>query len=574
MNSKQRTRARFVFILIILGAGVLASGLYWTQIAKGPSYAARAEKQYVKPVGMLFDRGSIYFQSKDGTRSAAATLGTGFVVYMNPTQVSNATQEYDALSQYLTLDRSDFLAKAKKPRDQYEVLAAHLDATSTQSIKGLSLPGIGISPETWRSYPGNSMAAHVLGIIGENASSTSVSGKYGLERTYENVLGRTGASSRVNAFAQLLYGFRTSVFGDADGKGGDLVTTIEPTTQKYLEKILAQTLAIWHSDEIGGIVIDPHTGEIVAMSSLPVFDPNSISTLKNVSVLSNPLIEHVYEMGSIMKPLTMATALDTKAVTTSSTYTDTGTMTLSGKKISNYDGKARGITSMQEILSQSLNVGVATIALKVGKDAFAKYFMSFGLGEKTNIDLPNEAAGIVGNLKTGRDVEIATAAYGQGIAISPVNMARALSVLANGGYVVTPHVVRKIDYTDGTSKSIEVAKKGPVLASETVDEVTRMLVKVVDDKIAQAHPDIHFEHYSIAAKTGTAQIADHASGGYYPDRYLHSFFGYFPAYDPKFLVFLYQVYPKGAQYASETLTDPFSEITKFLLNYYNVAPDR
>jgi cell division protein FtsI/penicillin-binding protein 2 len=203
-----------------------------------------------------------------------------------------------------------------------------------------------------------------------------------------------------------------------------------------------------------------------------------------------------------------------------------------------------------------------------------KYFSSYGLGEKSGIDLPNEATGIISNLKTGRDIEIATAAYGQGIAVSPVEMARGLAILANGGYLITPHLVKEIDYSDGTVRKTDTVKTGPVLKKQSINDVTDMLIKVVDGTIAKAHPDIHFDNFSVAAKTGTAQIADHANGGYYPDRYLHSFFGYFPAYNPRFIVFLYQVYPKGAQYASDTLTLPFSEITKFLIDYYNVTPDR
>ena len=203
-----------------------------------------------------------------------------------------------------------------------------------------------------------------------------------------------------------------------------------------------------------------------------------------------------------------------------------------------------------------------------------KYFSDFGFGQKTGIDQPNEATGIIGNLKTGRDIEIATAAYGQGIAMSPVEMVRGLSILANGGYLITPHLVKEIDMSDGTTKVIDIKKTGPILKKQSVDDVTGMLIKVVDEMIGKAHPDIYFTNYSVAAKTGTAQVADHKNGGYYPDKYLHSFFGYFPAYNPKYLVFLYQVYPKGAQYASDTLTEPFSQITKFLIDYYNVSPDR
>lgn len=558
-----------MFFFILAGAGVLIVSLYRIQITQGSTYAARANKQYVRPVNTVFDRGTIYWSSKDGTPTAAATVSTGNLLYMSPKLVTDAAATYAALSQYVTLDKADFLARASRPNDAYEELVHHLDDSSAHSIAALGLKGVYVTKEAWRDYPSGSLAAQSVGIIGMN-NDNMLTGRYGLERTYEDTLKRQPTAA-VNIFASLFAGFGG---GTNDTNPGDVVTTIEPTVQKFLEQTLLDTTHTWHPDEIGGVIMDPATGEIVALASLPDFDPNHLSEVKDPALLANPLVEHVYEMGSIVKPLTMAVALDTGAETPNSTYDDTGTMTLSGKKISNYDGKARGIIPMQEILSQSLNVGAATIALKVGKQDFSKYFFNFGLGDKTGIDEPNEATGITNNLVSGRDVEIATAAYGQGIAVSPVNITRALSILANGGYVVTPHLVREIDYVDGTKKKIDPNKNGPVLRPDTITDVTRMLVKVVDDKIAAAHPDIHFEHYSIAAKTGTAQIADHKNGGYYTDRYLHSFFGYFPAYNPRYLVFLYQIYPKGAQYASETLTDPFSKLTKFLISYYDVPPDR
>ena len=318
--------------------------------------------------------------------------------------------------------------------------------------------------------------------------------------------------------------------------------------------------------------MDPRTGDIVALASLPSFDPNDLSLVKNPAIFSNPLVEHVYEMGSIVKPLTMAVALDTGAVTPDSTYEDTGTMTLNGKTIGNYDGVARGQTTMQEILDHSLNMGAATIALKVGRDIFADYFQRLALGQKTGIDQPNEARGIIGNLTTGRDIETATAAYGQGIAVSPIAMARALSALGNGGYLVEPHLVSSINREDGTVYAIETERSRQIFKKESTDQVTRMLVRAVD--VALRGGRLKMEHYSIAAKTGTAQIADRTTGGYYSDRYTHSFFGYFPAYDPKFLIFLYQIQPKGTNYASDTLTDPFGELVNFLINYYDIPPDR
>lgn len=573
MNSDQRLRARIVLILVTVVAAFLVSALYWIQIRNGEAYSQKAEQQYAKPTLSLYDRGNIYFESKDGTKIRAASIASGYVLYMDPSKLTDKEGAYDALSQFVDLDRDWFIEKASTVTDRYRVLASRMDAGSALAIKKMQLPGIGVSPINWRSYPGSSLASHALGIVGEDARSSSVTGRYGLERSYERILSRRASSQASNVFAQL-FGGLNAVFGSSIKNEGDIVTSIEPSTQRQLEKVLAETENLWKPDEIGAIIMDPRTGRILAMASLPDFDPNDIGGLDDVSILSNPLVEHVYEMGSILKPLTMAVALDTGAVTTASTYEDTGSLTLSGKKISNYDGMARGRTNMQEILSQSLNVGSATLALKVGKEEFSRYFLDFGLGQKTGIDEPNEAVGLVGNLLSGRDIEIATAAYGQGIAVSPVGVVRALSALANQGYLVKPHLVTEIDYSDGRIEKTEIEKEGPYLEPGTVEEVTRMLVRVVDEKIAKAHPQAKWDNYSIAAKTGTAQIPDPKNGGYHSDRYLHSFFGYFPAYDPEFIVFLYQVYPKGAQYASETLTDPFSDIVKFLINYYDVTPDR
>jgi cell division protein FtsI/penicillin-binding protein 2 len=189
----------------------------------------------------------------------------------------------------------------------------------------------------------------------------------------------------------------------------------------------------------------------------------------------------------------------------------------------------------------------------------------------TGIDLPYEARNLIDNLKSPRDVEHATASFGQGIALSPIATVRALSVLANGGTLTTPHVVKQIDYKVGFAKNISYPQGERVISEAASKEISRMLTNVVDTALLNG--SVKMDNYSIAAKTGTAQIAT-PGAGYAEDRYLHSFFGYFPAYDPRFLVFLYTVEPKGEAYASHTLTEPFINTTKFLINYYEVPPDR
>lgn len=570
MNGSQRVRIRVVSIGITAAAFLLGAALYTTQIVKGGSYAAKADKQYSRPTATLFDRGSIYFKDKDGSKISAATLERGWLVFINPKIIENSDQVYEAVSQFLQMDKNAFTKAAGKSDDPYEVVARRISDEKASSIRELNIAGLGVAPEFWRSYPGGAMAAHALGIVGESASSAVVDGKYGLERSYENILGRNADDADEDLFAQLFSGIRDSVLGG--NKRGDIVTTINPTVEGYLEKILNDTEKTWKPDEIGGIVLDPKTGAVLAAAALPSFDPNETSKTKDIKIFSNPIVESVYEMGSIMKPLTVVTGIDSGAIGANWKYDDTDCLTLDKKKICNHDRKAHGPTDTQTVLAKSLNVGAATIALRIGSTTMISYLSKYGLDKKTGIDLPNETTSLLGDLETGRDIEIATAAYGQGIAVSPIAMTRALAVLANGGYLVKPEMVARIEYDDGSIENIETERSGPVVSKRTTDAVTKMLVEVVDTALKGGK--IKMERYSIAAKTGTAQVPDPKNGGYYSDRYLHSFFGYFPAYDPKFLVFLYQVHPKGAEFASETLTDPFANIAKFLINYYNVPPDR
>lgn len=306
------------------------------------------------------------------------------------------------------------------------------------------------------------------------------------------------------------------------------------------------------------------------METVPTFDLNNPQEQSDVLIFSNPLIENVYEMGSIIKPLTVASGIDAGVITSKSTYYDAGYVIIKNKRISNFDNKERGVVGMQDVLSQSLNVGAVHVENLLGHQKFAEYMTKFGLNEKTGIDLPNEGRNLVDSLKRSNDVELANASFGQGIALTPISTIRALAVIANGGTLVNPHIVKRIDYKIGISKDIPTVGVKQVLKKEATDEVSRMLVHSVDKVLLDG--TLRIPNYSVAVKTGTAQIAK--SGVYLENEFLHSFIGYFPAYNPKFIIFLYTINPKGARFGSETLSKPFNEIVKFLINYYEVAPDR
>jgi cell division protein FtsI/penicillin-binding protein 2 len=328
----------------------------------------------------------------------------------------------------------------------------------------------------------------------------------------------------------------------------------------------------YHSEFTGGIIIDPKTGEIIAMALNPTFDPNSVRTVTTPGVFRNKLVEDRYEMGSIVKAISMAAGLDSGAVTAGTRYKDPGCQTLNTKTFCNYDLKSHGnAVTMQEVLNHSLNTGVAYVVKQMGNKNFSDYMFKFGIGTTTGIDLPSEGNSLTSNLKTGRDLENAQASFGQGIALTPIQTVRALSVLANGGYLITPHLAKAIEYKIGGKKTLNYPKGEQVLRPGTSEEISRMLTVVVDNALKNG--TVKLPNYSLAAKTGTAQIAS-PDGGYYPDHYLHSFFGYFPSYDARFLIFLYTYYPKDVQYASETLTDTFIDMSKFLINYYDIPPDR
>jgi len=568
MKSSFLIKSRTILFFVVLFAGILLGKLFLVQLVHKNSYTEAANRQYVTPSSDVYERGSIYFQNKDGSLVSAATQTSGFKLATNPSKMVNVEDVYKKISGIITINHDDFIAKNSKVTDVYEEVAHRLTQEQADAISALKIPSLSIFKEKWRFYPGVDLASHVLGFVGYKGDE--LGGRYGLERQYDSSLARNIDNPYINFFAEVFSNMDKTLFKDSVPEG-DVVTTIEPQVQDFLEKKLTEVKDKYQVDSVGGIIMNPTDGSIYAMASKPDFDPNNFSQTKDISVFANPLIEHVLEFGSVVKPLVMAAAINQGVVTANTTYDDKGEVTIEKHQIFNFDKKGRGPgTTMQDVLNQSLNTGMVFVEGRLGKINLRNYLLAYGIKDKTGIDLPNETGGLVSGILTSpREIEYTNAAFGQGIALTPIEITRAIASLANNGNLVVPHIVKELKYDDGTDKVMSYQSTSTKITPATAQEITRMMVTVMDKGLKSGLP-----HFSVAVKTGTAQVADSVNGGYYVDRHTHSFVGFFPAYNPKFIIFLYAVNPKGVEYSATTWTGPFLDITNFLLNYYDVSPDR
>jgi stage V sporulation protein D (sporulation-specific penicillin-binding protein) len=574
MRRAFRLRLRIIAGVIFFGALLLITHLYFVQIIHGKDYALHAQRQYISSSQELYDRGTIYFTRKDGTLISAATLETGFLIAIDPELLKNSAQAYERINAIVPLDRAAFDTSAAKKTDPYEVLKQQVSEADGQAVSALGIPGVIVERQRWRVYPAGSEAAQTLGFVAFNNANV-FAGQAGLEKYYDGTLTRSSQGLFSNFFAELFANIGSVVVDPRGAKQGDVITTIEPMVEQKLDQEIKAVNDEYHSTETAGIIMNPKTGAIIAMDSYPTFDPNTFRT-GDPTLFGNGIVQHEYEFGSIFKSLTMAAGLDAGVINPDTTYNDTGCIHPNNTTVCNYDLKARGVIPMKQILFQSLNVGAAFIADKLGHDRMRTYYTKLGMGTLTNLDLPGEVSGNVHNLSSAQDVNYDTIAFGQGISVTPIEMIRALGALANGGAVVSPHIAESIQLETGLTKQLSWGAPVQVFSPRAATDVTTMLqqVYVNDAKLAMAsNPGLQMSKVGVAAKTGTAQVVDTANGKYYKQVFFHSFFGYFPTKDPQFVILLYTNRPQGVQYASGTLTKTFMDLNNFLVNYYNIPPD-
>lgn len=546
---------------------LIVSRIFYISVVKNEYYKDLARNQQMLNKVLPSKRGKIFFQDRFGNKKLAAFSSEVYDLAVSPKLIKNPEEVALSFTALFQKNPESYLSKLKKEGDPYEIIEKEVSEDKVDSLNKLRIPGLVLIPVAKRFYPNSSFAAHVLGFVG--FKNDVLSGLYGIEKQYEKeITGEKGALEGEKDASGFLVAVGKRII-KPPVNGSDLVLTIDHNIQKKAEEELKSTLEKWRAESGSVMVLDPKTGRILAMAAIPAFDPNEYSKEKNYQIFKNPLVESIFELGSVFKPVTMAAALNEKLINPDTVYEDTGEVKIGGYKIANFDNKAHGTQTMTQVLEKSLNTGAVFVEKILGKERFKKYVDAFGFGKKTAINLPGEISGNIANLKYYRDIDYATASFGQGIAVTPIQMAMAFGTIANKGNLLRPYLVDKIIDTDGNEFINQPQEIGEVIRPETAEALTKMLVSVVRNGF---EGKAGVKGYFVAAKTGTAQIPSSDRRGYTAD-VIHTFIGYAPAFDPKFLVYIQLNKPLGNRFASNTLTIPFHNIIEYLLNYYEVPPD-
>ncbi len=546
MGNQWRIKALiFFFSTLFL---FLVFNIYNIQIRKGDYYFTKSRAQEEASGNFEAPRGNIYFLDKNGNSTQAALNKEYTRIYAVPTELKGdaalAASYAEKLSPITGVPTADLVKNLTKKNDQFELIIDKASDEQASEVKKLALKGIYIDSHLLRFYPFNDMAAHILGFV--DYPDGAASGRYGAELYFNDSLsGKNGGAEN---------GKLTAV-----EPGADLTLTIDLNIQDEAEKIVKNLIKQYNAEAGSVIVQDPKTGKIMAMAAFPNFDPNNYPKYEIKNFL-NPTVQFVYEPGSVFKLITMAAGLDSGKITPDTTYTDIGSFTANGKTIKNWDLKANGLQTMTNVIEHSINTGAVFAERKTGQDIFYNYLVKFGFSDFTNIALPGEVRGNLNNLKSpaGKDIDFATASYGQGVAVTPIELASAVSVLANGGNLMKPVIL--------ANEQPKVIRR--VISADTAKKVADMMVSAVKvNRLAD------IPNYSVAGKTGTAFVPNFGGKGY-SDKVINTYAGFAPAYDAKFVIIIRLDKPDGSPLAGQTVVPAFRELAQFILNYYNIAPDK
>jgi len=488
-----------------------------------------------------------------------------YLLFLKPNEMKDLEQSYEKISQFLPISQQSFLKAVSNKRISWYPLARKVDSQIKERLESLKIEGIGFEPQWTRFYPEASMAAHLLGFVGSDDKGNE-RGYFGLEGYYDREL---KGISGIRLQEKDLYG-RPIVIGGGEEKKGepgrDLYLYLDRAVQFLAEKELRQGLEKYQAVAGSVVVMNPWTGAILAMASLPSYDlENFFEEDKNN--FPNPVISFNFEPGSIFKPIVMAIAIDLGLVNQSTVCNScSGPIKIGDYMIKTWNEKYYPDTTMTEIIQHSDNVGMVFVGRKIGIEKFLNYLEKFGFGGKTGIDLEGESASILRDKNHWQEIDLATASFGQGIAVTPIQLVRAIGALANGGKIVTPKVVEKIKEGDKIIKT-PPSEERQVIRSITAKVITQMMVNAVEKGEAKwAKPP----GYKIAGKTGTAQIP--VAGHYDEEKTIASFVGFAPADDPKFVMLVTLREPKTSPWGSETAAPLWFKIAKGIFQIWGIPP--
>ncbi len=552
----------------------LFARLFYWQVLESSRLSAEAKKQYNSSEVISAPRGNIL--ASDGSYWVVRTQS--WLVWANPRALEDSPSHLaNKLAPFFVEDPTDkemLLAEVDRIQSllgkdgvSWVSIKQKITDETKRNIEAMNLKGIGFDAQESSYYPEASAAAQLLGFVGKDEAGKDV-GYFGLEGYYDLPLsgkpGFIGGQKDAHG-SPILLGGTTQVSAVS---GVDLQTTIDKRIQTVVEEGLQKGIEKYGAAKGSVIVMDPTTGEILAMASLPSFDPLKYSEY-NDALFKNPVITDTFEPGSILKIVVMAAGLDAGVV-----EPDTkceicaGPLKLDKYFIKTWNDEYHPDISMTDVIVESDNVGMSFVGQKLGADALYDYLHKFGIGEKTGIDLQGEAAPKLRERGTWNIVDLATASFGQGVAVTGIEMIRAAAAIANGGYLVTPRVVNSIK-NDGWQEKIETDKPVRIISQKAASEITQMMVEATERGEAKW---TRIPGFSVAGKTGTAQIP--VAGHYDLTNTNHSFIGFSPAQNPKFIMLVTLRSPQTSPWAAETAAPLWYSIAKELFPYLGIQPSQ
>ncbi len=559
-------RSNVVVLVIFLLAAIIIGRLFYIQVLQGKFYSAQALGQQSGFQEVTGNRGQIYF-SKSKESLGAASSGDmkslainedTYIVSAVPRMIKDREAFAAAAGKELKITKADMLAKLKES-DSYVIIKKNVGTSQADALKSLQLAGLTLESMASRYYPQEKLASQVVGFLGGKGM-----GQYGLEGYYEDMLaGKKGIQEQKRGLN--LIGADAL---PADLNGSDLYLTLDYNIQFEAETLLAQAKKDINIDSGQIIVIKPDTGRILAMAGYPSFDPNTYYQQHDLGIFQNSAVQKIFEPGSVFKPFTMAIALNEGKVNPETTFVDTGSAKIGPDTVYNFDRKSYGKQTMSGILEKSINTGAVFVSQQFSHQTFMDYLEKFGFNDKTGIDQQGEVVSKNMLLKKGSDFGFATASFGQGIEMTPIQLIRSFAMFANGGHVVTPYLVDKISH-GGEESVTKPHLSDQVISQKTASEVTAMMIQVVERGFGNI---AKIPGYYLAGKTGTAEVPFPDKKGYYPDRTIQSFIGFGPALKPQFLILVkldHPNVPKSALSAAPI----FKKIAQYIINYWQLPPD-